>query len=144
MDKLPECSICQMVVDAHNVCLETAVVVLNIRCAPSCVASLGKAMENLAHSLRKLDFAWHLQDESSIKPGDQDGRTAFLGALRGCGIFHRTVLNTLSGHLWETSTPNLMIFHEDQRIWQKEYVLGLAEQADSYKSEIDRELLLAL
>lgn len=144
MDKLPEFSVCQMVVNAHNVCLETAVMVLNIRGAPPCVASLGKALENLAHTLRKLDFAWHLHEEPSIKPWDQDGRPAPLGTLRGCGKFYEAALNILSGHLWDTSTPNLMIFHEDQRIWQEEYVLGLTEQADSYKSEIDRELLLAL
>lgn len=144
MDKLPNCSICQMVVDAHNVCLETAVIVLNIRGAPPCVASLGKVLENLANTLRKLDFVWHLDGESSVMLRDQGGRSTLLGTLRGCSSIHKAALNILSEHLWDTSTPNLMTFLADQRIWREEYVLGLTEQADSYKSEIDRELLLAL
>ncbi len=144
MDKLPDTPICHVVVEAHNICLETVVTLLNIRGAPSCVASLGRALENLANTLRKLDFAWHLNEESNIDPGRQDGRQILLSALRGCGRFDKAVLDTLGGHLWRTSTPNLKIFHEGEWIWQEGQVLCLTRQAESYKSVIDRELILAL
>ena len=143
MDNLLDAPFCAVVVEAHDICLETAITVLNIRGAPPCLASLGKALESLANTLRKLDFAWH-HNEDCTELEDQDARRTVVGALRGCARVYEVVLNILNGHLWDTSTPNLRIFHEDKWVWQEKEVLSLIRQTDSYKAVLDRVVLLAL
>ena len=144
MYKIPDTPICQVVVVAHNICLETAITVLNIRGAPTCLNSLGKALENLAITIRKLDFAWHHHEEACFELIDQNARQTLLGALRGSTKVYEAALNILSGHMCDTSTPHLRTFHEDKCMWQEKDVLDLIQRTDAYKLIIDRTVLLAL
>ena len=144
MDKLLDAPVRQAVVEAHDTCLETAITVLNIRRAPRCLSSLGKGLENLANTLRKLDFAWQQYEGPSIKLKGQDAKQTLMGALEGCAKVRDAVVKILNGHLLDTSTPNLTIFHEDECVWCKEDVLALTKQIDSYKLVIDRVVLLGM
>ncbi len=105
MYKNPDTLICPVVVEAHDICLETAITILNIRGAPTCLSSLGKAFENLANSLRKLDFAWHHNEESCFELFDQDARQTLLGALQDSTKVYEAVPNILSGHVCDTQVP---------------------------------------
>ena len=145
MDKLLDAPIRQAVVEAHDIYLETAITVLNIRGAPPCLLSLGKALENLANTLRKLDFAWQQYEGPSVKLLGQDAKQILVAALKGFGKVHGAIVKILGGHLIDTSTPNLTTFHEDERcVWQEEEVRALTKQTDSHKLVIDKVVLLGL
>ena len=146
MDMLADTPICQIVVEAHDMCLEAAVHALNIRGAPSSIAFLGTALENLANTLRKLDFALKRIEEPNLNLKHQDATKTLLVALRGSAKVHKATSRFLSGHSSQTSTPSLRTFHEDEdeNSWDEDYVLGLLQQIECYKARIDKVVLLAL
>ena len=146
MEMFSNISIPEIVADAHKICLETAVNVLNIRGAPPGITSLGKALENLANTLRKLDFALQRSDKPNIELKNQDAKGVLLGALRGCATVHEAISIFVTGHSSKTSTPNLRTYceDEDEHGWDEGCLCGITRQIEAYKQSIDRVVLIAL